>query len=85
MFKNMKGGRKPWANMMAQNDNAKDISFFDVKDLYDRAYEERAKAIEALRAAQKLMAQAQGMDAAYRAQLKVKTPYGRKMLWSKAS
>lgn len=51
----------------ARNDNAqatKTISFFDVKELYDCAFAEKEKRKAAI-----LMARAEKLDAAYRAQL----------------
>ena len=47
----------------------KDISFFDVKTLYNQAYEEKAKARNALRQYKKIENRAKAMDEAYRAQL----------------
>ncbi len=47
----------------------RDISFFDVKQLYNQAYEEKAKARNALRAYKKIENRAKAMDEAYRAQL----------------
>lgn len=48
---------------------APDISFFDVKELYNEAYEHKAKARNALRQFRRIEARAQAMDAAYRRQL----------------
>ena len=45
------------------------ISFFDVKTLYNEAYEQKAQARNALRRFKKIEAQARAMDSAYRAQL----------------
>ena len=56
-------------NRLAKNDNRAEISLFDVKELYDAAYEEKAKARVNLREFKKLMAKATQMDLAYRAQL----------------
>ncbi len=47
----------------------KDISFFDVKQLYNQAYEEKAKARNAIRQFKKIEKRAKAMDEAYRAQL----------------
>lgn len=46
-----------------------DITFFDVKELYNRAYEHRAFARSAVREYRQINARARAMDAAYRAQL----------------
>lgn len=56
-------------NKLARNDNAQEISFFDVKELYEAAYEEKAKIRVNLKKFQKLMEKATQMDEAYRAQL----------------
>lgn len=47
----------------------KTISFFDVKELYNLAYEHKAQARSALRQYRKIAAKAQALDAAYRFQL----------------
>ncbi len=47
----------------------KDITFFDVKELYNLAYAEKAQARNALRRYRRMAAKAQAMDEAYRAQL----------------
>lgn len=54
------------------NDNGQEISFFDVKALYDAAYDEKAKARVNLKKFKKLIEQAIGLDLAYRAQLQAK-------------
>ena len=46
-----------------------EISFFDVKELYNLAYEEKARARNALRQYKKIEKRAKAMDEAYRAQL----------------
>ncbi len=46
-----------------------DITFFEVKELYNLAYEQKAQARNALRRFRKMEAQARAMDEAYRAQL----------------
>lgn len=51
------------------NDNGQEISLFDVKELYDAAYAEKAKARVNLKRFKSLMAKAEKMDAAYRTQL----------------
>lgn len=45
------------------------ITFFEVKELYNLAYERKAQARNALRQYRKMEAQAKAMDEAYRAQL----------------
>ena len=54
---------------LAKNDNRGDISFIEVKELYDAAYAEKAKARINLRRFQSLMNQAIQLDEAYRVQL----------------
>lgn len=61
-----------WAfiiKQMAKNDNEQEISLFDVKELYDAAYEEKAKARVSLKKFKILIQKAEKMDLAYRAQL----------------
>lgn len=64
---------------LAFNDNQAEISLFDVKELYDAAYEEKAKARVNLKKFRKLMGKATLLDLAYRAQLTKAEPfqYGR--------
>ncbi len=45
------------------------ISLFDVKELYDAAYDEKAKARACLKTFKELLEKAEMLDAAYRAQL----------------
>lgn len=45
------------------------ITFFDVKELHNLAYEQKAQARAALREYRQVAAKARAMDAAYRAQL----------------
>lgn len=54
---------------IARNDNRSEISFVDVKELYDAAFAEKEKARVNLKRFKVLMAKAEQMDAAYRAQL----------------
>jgi hypothetical protein len=54
---------------IAKNDNQGEISLFDVKELYDAAFAEKAKARVSLKRFKALMVKAEQMDAAYRAQL----------------
>lgn len=56
-------------NKLAGNDNGQEISFVDVKELYDAAYAEKAKARVNLRKFNKLMEKATQLDLAYREQL----------------
>lgn len=49
--------------------NQNRISFFDVKALYDAAFEEKDKAQACLEAYKSLMAQAEALDGTYRAQI----------------
>lgn len=61
-----------WGLLMsriAKNDNMAEISLFDVKELYDAAYEEKAKARVNLKRFKALMIKATQLDEAYRAQL----------------
>ncbi len=57
------------------NDNEQGISLFDVKELYDAAYEEKAKARVNLKKFKKLMEKATQLDLAYRAQLASAQPF----------
>jgi len=54
---------------LANNDNQGDISFIDVKELYDTAYAEKAKARVNIKRFQVLIAKAEQLDEAYRIQL----------------
>ena len=45
------------------------ITFFEVKELYNLAYEQKAQARNALRQYRRISMKAQAMDEAYRAQL----------------
>lgn len=56
---------------LAKNDNRGDISLLDVKELYDAAYEEKAKARVNLKRFKSLMNKAVQLDEAYRVQLKL--------------
>ncbi len=60
-----------WAliKKMAKNDNGQEISLFDVKELYDAAYEEKARARVNLKKFKIFIEKAEKMDLAYRAQL----------------
>lgn len=54
--------------------NENEISFFDVKELYDAAYAEKASARASLSRFKALMAQAEALEAGYRAQLAARRP-----------
>lgn len=54
---------------LANNDNQGDISFVDVKELYDAAYAEKAKARVNLKRFKVLLSKATQLDEAYRVQL----------------
>ena len=54
--------------------NENEISFFDVKALYDAAYEEKASARTNIRRFRALMDQAELLETAYRAQLMAARP-----------
>ena len=57
-------------NMVVQHgENEFFISFFEVKELYNLAYEQKAQARIALRQYRRIEARAKQMDAAYRSQL----------------
>lgn len=61
---------KPGANHPDKNTNPqKNISFFEVKELHNLAYERKAEVRAALRAYRQIEAEAKEMDTAYRAQL----------------
>lgn len=49
-----------------------DISFFEVKELHNLAYEQKAQVRNALRQYRQIAAKAQALDTAYRAQLGVR-------------
>lgn len=54
---------------LARNDNHGDISFVDVKELYDTAYAEKAKARVNIKRFKALISKAEQLDEAYRVQL----------------
>ena len=56
-------------NMAPKNDNHGEISFFDVKDLYEKAYAFQVNNSADISEFSLLMARARKMDEAYRAQL----------------
>lgn len=58
-----------------KNDNRKEITFFDVKELYDEAYAEKEQGRVNLKKFKKLMTKATLMDMAYRAQMTKVTPF----------
>ena len=71
MSNKSKGRNDMWAliKRIARNDNQREISLFDVKELYDAAYDEKAKARVNLKKFKALIEKAEQMDLAYRAQL----------------
>ena len=61
---------KKWYKAKTQNQNqGSEISFVDVKELYDAAYAEKAKARVNLKRFKALMSSAERLDALYRAQI----------------
>lgn len=54
---------------LSRRKKADDITFFEVKELYNRAYEHKAQARNALRQYRRVEARARAMDIAYRTQL----------------
>jgi hypothetical protein len=71
MLNNLQGVLLMWGLLkrIGNNDNQGEISLFDVKELYDAAYEEKAKARVNLKRFKALINKAEQMDAAYRTQL----------------
>lgn len=67
--------KKLLQKMADNNDGEQEISLFDVKELYDAAYDEKAKARVSLKKFKKLMEKATLMDEAYRAQLMNTKPF----------
>ena len=55
--------------LTSNNDNGQEISFIEVKELYDAAYAEKAKARVNLKKFKKLIEKASQLDLAYRDQL----------------
>lgn len=55
-----------------KNDNKREISFFDVKELYEKAYAYKAENMDDNARFNVLMARAQRLDKAYRVQLALK-------------
>ncbi len=62
-------GRKIGRIIKGLKGQTSEITFFEVKELYNAAYEQKAQARNALRQFKRIEAQARRMDAAYRAQL----------------
>lgn len=79
-LKNIKGRVWTWVNGPQANEN--EISFFDVKELYDAAF---AAQTGSAKEAAALMAQAEALDAAYRAQLAARRPGPAAALYGKAA
>lgn len=66
----VKGIRRRFAAWIAgRGANENDISVLEVKALYDAAYAERERAQGSMRRYRGLLARAQALDSAYRAQL----------------
>jgi len=73
-------GSKAIKVLRARNDNNGEISFIDVKELYDAAYAEKDKARVNLKRFKALLVKATNLDTAYREQLmqtKSSLQYGR--------
>ena len=62
-----KNNFRAWLRGKPAND--REISFFEVKDLYEAAYAEKAKARTHLKRFRALLAKAKQLDAVYRAQI----------------
>jgi len=62
-------------NLQAHNDNIAEISFFDVKELYEAAYAAKEKTEGDLGMFQALLSEAERLDQAYRAQLAMAQPF----------
>ncbi len=62
-------GSKAIKVLRAKNDNQGEISFVDVKELYDAAYAEKEKARVNLKRFKALLSKSTKMDVAYREQL----------------
>lgn len=62
-------GGRAWRALQPKNDNRSEISLLDVKEVYDAAYAEKAKARVNLKRFRVLLDRAQRLDAAYREQL----------------
>lgn len=62
-------GRRISQILKAQKPETTAITFFEVKELYNLAYEEKAQARNALRRYRRIARRAEAMDEAYRAQL----------------
>ena len=58
-----------FAGLFTRKPDSNVITFFEVKELYNAAYEEKAAARNALRRYKRIEARAKAMDEAYRAQL----------------
>lgn len=79
MYKLRKLGARAVQAVVARNDNGQNISLFDVKELYDAAYAEKAKARVSLKRFKTLIQKAEQLDALYRTQLMARQSlsYGR--------
>lgn len=68
-MKTLRGTMAKWMEKLIKNKSKQEISFFDVKVLYNEAYEHKARARNALRQFKQMEARAKAMDEAYRTQL----------------
>lgn len=66
---------QPMANDTTTQEQQATLSLFDVKELYDLAYEEKAKGEAGEEAFKKILAEAVRLDLAYRRQLNQKSSY----------
>lgn len=71
-IKNLK--KRMWALVTPAQANENEISFFDVKELYDAAFAEKDKEGANAQRVAAMMTQAETLDAAYRAQLAAARP-----------
>ena len=68
-MKTLRGTMVKWMAKLTKSKSKQEISFFDVKVLYNEAYEHKARARTALRQFKQMEARAKAMDEAYRTQL----------------
>lgn len=73
MYDVAKAGAKKARRIIAHNDNMAEISFFDVKELYEIAYAEKSADGTPSPRFNLLLKRAEKMDTAYRAQLALQT------------
>ncbi len=67
-------GQGAFKVLRPKNDNQSEISLLDIKELYDRAYGEKAKAKRLIKTYKSLLGQAEKLDKAYRVQIKQGNP-----------